>query len=41
MGVFGSLCKDGYRTLIDTRLYLPLEWTKDFDRLSKAKVSII
>jgi SRSO17 transposase len=38
VGVFGSLCKDGYRALIDTRLYLPEEWIKNSERLDKAKV---
>lgn len=38
VGVFGSLCNNTDRVLIDGQLYLPTEWTDDEDRLEYGKV---
>jgi len=40
VGVFATLAKDDRYSIIDNRLYLPREWTKDKKRMEKAKVPI-
>lgn len=38
VGVFASLCNSTGGSLIDTRLFLPEEWTNDIERCKKAKI---
>lgn len=38
VGVFAALCKGSDASLINARLYLPEEWTKDTERCQKAGV---
>ena len=38
MAVFGVLAKGRFATAIDTRLYLPKEWTDDAERCDKADI---
>jgi SRSO17 transposase len=38
VAVFGVLAKGHFATAIDTRLYLPKEWTDDVERCNKAGV---
>src|SRR5207244_13167184 len=38
VAVFGVLAKGRFATAIDTRLYLPKEWTDDVERCNKAGV---
>ena len=38
MAVFGVLAKGRFATAIDTRLYLPKEWTDDAQRCNKAAI---
>ena len=38
VAVFGVLAKGRFATAIDTRLYLPKEWTDDVERCNKASI---
>ena len=38
VAVFGVLAKGRFATAIDTRLYLPKEWTDDAERCDKAGI---
>src|SRR5438309_12051537 len=38
VAVFGVLAKGRFATAIDTRLYLPKEWTDDVERCNKAGI---
>ena len=38
MGVFGCLGRGEWAALVDARLFLPEEWSKDAERCAKAKV---
>ena len=38
VGIFATLAKDDRYCIIDNRLYLPKEWTKDKKRMEKAKI---
>jgi len=38
VGVYATLAKDDRYSIIDTRLYLPREWTGDKKRMKKAKI---
>ncbi len=40
VGVFASLCRGRHSTLIDTRLYLPEEWTNDKRRCRQAQIPV-
>ncbi len=38
VGVFAALCRGEMASLIDTRLYLPVDWTNDPERCEKAAI---
>ncbi len=38
VGVFATLCRGEMANLIDTRLYLPEDWTNDLKRCEKAAI---
>jgi SRSO17 transposase len=40
IGVFAALCKDNNAALINSRLYLPGEWTSDRARCEEAKIPL-